>query len=78
MTVITGGTIGFNGAAVDERRKGTSLAVQIASGIQASMGPPSMNGGRSLVSQRSAATTRCFNGAAVDERRKVEYRAGWR
>ena len=38
----------------------------------ASMGPPSMNGGRQDGPKQGADAVRCFNGAAVDERRKGE------
>ena len=39
--------IGFNGAAVDERRKGRTMDI-VAGAYLASMGPPSMNGGRPI------------------------------
>ena len=41
------GFLGFNGAAVDERRKGSSRITSTPENA-ASMGPPSMNGGRPI------------------------------
>ena len=62
----------FNGAAVDERRKverGHSAKLHC---LRASMGPPSMNGGRRQALDAEHQERAGFNGAAVDERRKVE------
>ena len=60
----------FNGAAVDERRKVQDIDLHKILAA-ASMGPPSMNGGRDHGRTQPVLDRWCFNGAAVDERRKV-------
>ena len=60
----------FNGAAVDERRKAAGGRAPAVRTVVASMGPPSMNGGRVCSTSCENSAKRSFNGAAVDERRK--------
>ncbi len=63
------GTGCFNGAAVSQRRKRQHSALDPGA-PEASMGPPSLNGGNGETSSTASTRWSGFNGAAVSQRRK--------
>jgi len=61
----------FNGAAVSQRRKPFLPFLRPSPVFQASMGPPSLNGGNEKMDTMVCTICGGFNGAAVSQRRKL-------